>query len=76
MEYWIGEGCDMLNSQMEDDGTPKYYATPDQTVAELMNPEISQEAVKSATLWTIIQSGNWEANTLWINDENWTGIYR
>jgi len=73
IEYWINEGCDMLNSQVEDDGTPT-FTTPDQTITEMMNPTISQGPVKKATLWTIIQSGNWDANRLWINDMNWSGI--
>lgn len=73
IEYWVNEGADMLNSQMNEDGTPKYYATPDQTITEMMNPVIQGE-VKSAKLWTIVQSGGWDANKLWINDMNWTGI--
>lgn len=74
IEYWIGEGCDILCSQMGDDGTPVYYTAPDQTITEMLKPAISKQAVKSATLWTIVQSGNWDANTLWVNDMNWTGI--
>ncbi len=74
IEYWINEGCDILSSQMENDGTPMYYTTPDQTITEMMSPTISKQAVKSATLWTIVQSGNWDANAMWINDMNWTGI--
>jgi hypothetical protein len=73
IEYWINEGCDMLNSQVEDDGTPT-YTTPEQTITEMMTPTISQGPVKKATLWTIVQSGNWDANRLWVNDMNWSGI--
>jgi len=73
IEYWINEGCDMLNSQVEDDGTHT-FTTPNQTITEMMKPTISQVPVKKATLWTIIQSGNWEANRLWVNDMNWSGI--
>ena len=75
IEYWINEGCDMLNSQMKDDGSPKYYATPEQTVTELMKPTISQASIKSASLWTIIQSGDWDENALLVNDNKKTGIY-
>jgi len=74
MEYWVGEGCDMLNSKKNDDGTPTYYTTPAQTITEMMAPAISLEVVKSATLWTIVQGGNWDANNLKINDVNITGI--
>ena len=74
IEYWVNEGCDILSSQMKNDGTPMYYTAPDQTITEMMSPTISKQAVKSATLWTIVQSGNWDANTLWVNDMNWTGI--
>jgi len=74
IEYWINEGCDMLNSQVEDDGTPTFFTTPDQTITEMMNPTISQGPVIKATLWTIIQSGNCDANRLWVNDMNWSGI--
>ncbi len=75
IEYWINEGCDMLNSQMKDDGSPKYYTTPEQTVTELMKPTISQAPIKSALLWTIIQSANWDENTLKVNGKEWKGIY-
>jgi len=73
IEYWVNEGSDMLNSQAEDDGTPT-FTTPDQTITEMMNPTISQGPIKKATLWTIVQSGNWDANRLWINGLNWSGI--
>ena len=74
IEYWVNEGCDILSSQMKNDGTPMYYTAPDQTITEMMSPTISKQAVKSATLWTIVQSGNWDANTLWVNNMNRTGI--
>jgi uncharacterized protein DUF3344 len=73
IEYWINEGCDMLNSGLEDDGSLT-YTTADQTIAEMMTPTISHGPVKKATLWTIVQSGNWDANRLWVNDMNWSGI--
>ena len=73
IEYWINEGCDMLNSGLEDDGTST-YTMPDQTITEMMTPTISQSPIKKATLWTIVQSGNWDANRLWVNDMNWSGI--
>jgi hypothetical protein len=73
IQYWINEGCDMLNSQVEDDGTPT-FTIPNQTITEMMNPTISQGPVRKATLWTIVQSGNWDANRLWVNDMNWSGI--
>ncbi len=73
IEYWINEGCDMLNSGLEDDGTST-YTTADQSSTEMMTPTISQSLIKKATLWTIVQSGNWDANRLWVNDMNWSGI--
>jgi len=73
IEYWVNEGCDMLNSGLEDDGSST-YTTADQTITEMMTPIISQGLVKKATLWTIVQSGNWDANRLWVNDMNWSGI--
>jgi Protein of unknown function (DUF3344) len=73
IEYWINEGCDMLNSGLEDDGSST-YTTADQTIIEMMTPTISQDPVKKATLWTIVQSGNSDANRLWVNDRNWSGI--
>ena len=73
IEYWVNEGCDVLNSGLEDDGTST-YTTADQTITEMMTPTISQGPVKKATLWTIVQSGNWDANRLWVNDMNWSGI--
>jgi len=74
IEYWINEGCDILNSQMNDDGTPLYYTTPDETITKMMSPTISTETVQHATLWTIVQGGNWEENVLKVNDVNITGI--
>ncbi len=74
IEYWINEGCDMLNSQMEDDGTPLFFTTPDQTTTEMMKFTISGSTVKSAFLHTVIQSGNWDANMLIVNDMNFTGV--
>jgi hypothetical protein len=73
IEYWINEGCDMLNSGLEDDGTST-YTTADETITEMMTPNISRSPIKKATLWTIIQSGNWDANRLRINDMNFSGI--
>ncbi len=73
IEYWVNEGCDMLNPGLEDDGSST-YTTTDQTITEMMTPTISQGLVKKATLWTIVQSGNWDANKLWVNDMNWPGI--
>ena len=74
IEYWINEGCDILNSGLEGDGTST-YTTADQTITVMMTPTISQDLVKKATLWTIVQSGNCDANRLWVNDMNWSGIY-
>ncbi|MBN2489059.1 MAG: DUF3344 domain-containing protein [Methanosarcinaceae archaeon] len=74
IEYWINEGCDILNSQMEDDVTSLYETSPEETVTEMMTPTISDGIIKAATLWTIIQSGNWDANNLQVNDMIWTGI--
>jgi len=74
IEYWINEGCDMLNSQMEDDGTPLFFATPDQTTTEMMKFTIPGSTVKSAFLHTVIQSGSWDANMLIVNDMNITGV--
>lgn len=74
IEYWINEGCDMLNSQMEDDGTPLFFATPDQTTTEMMKFTVPGSTVKSAFLHTVIQSGNWDANMLIVNDMNFTGV--
>jgi|LGVF01.1.fsa_nt_gb archaellum component FlaF (FlaF/FlaG flagellin family) len=74
IEYWINEGCDMLNSEMEDDGTPLFFTTPDQTTTEMMIFSIHGSTVKSAFLHTVIQSGNWDANMLIVNDMNFTGV--
>jgi hypothetical protein len=73
IEYWVNEGCDMPYSGLEDDGT-SIYTTPDQTITEMMTPTISHDPIGKATLWTIVQSGNWDANRLWVNDMDWSGI--
>lgn len=73
IEYWVSEGADMLNSQMDENGNPLYYATPNQTICDMLRPNL-ELPVRSATLWSIIQSGNWEDNTLLVNDKRFTGI--
>lgn len=73
IEYWINEGADELNSQMDENGSPLYYTAPNQTNCEMLRPAL-QFPIRSATLWTITQSGNWENNTLIVNDKKFTGI--
>ena len=63
----------MLNTGLENDSSST-YTTSDQTITEMMTPTISQSLVKKATLWTIVQSGNWDANRLWVNEMSWSGI--
>lgn len=73
IEYWVSEGADELNSQIDENGNPLYYATPNQTICELLRPNLHLPAL-SATLWTIIQSGDWENNTLLVNEEKFPGV--
>ncbi len=73
IEYWINEGADMLNSQMDENGIPLYDTTPNQTVCEMLRPDL-QLPIRNAALWTITQSGNWENNTLIVNEEMFPGI--
>jgi hypothetical protein len=73
IEYWINEGADMLDSQMDENGNPLYYATTNDTICELLKPTI-QLPVRSATLWTVSQSGNWMNSTLLVNGEELSGI--
>lgn len=73
IEYWIGEGADELNSQIDENGNPLYYATSNQTICEMLRPTL-QLPVLSATLWTVTQSGNWEDNALLVNEEKFPGI--
>lgn len=73
IEYWISEGADELNSQMDENGNPLYYATPNQTICEMLKPTI-QLPVNKATLWSVIQSGNWADNILLVNDMEIPGI--
>ncbi|AKB79407.1 Cell surface glycoprotein [Methanosarcina horonobensis HB-1 = JCM 15518] len=73
IEYWVSEGADMLNSQVDENDNPLYYTTPDQTICEMLKPTL-QLPFRSATLWTITQSGNWEDNTLLVNEEKFPGI--
>lgn len=73
IEYWINEGADELNSQMDENGNPLYYATSNETICEMLKPTL-QLPVRSATLWTIAQSGNWMNNTLLVNNEKFPGI--
>lgn len=73
IEYWVSEGADELNSQVDENGNPLYYATSNQTICEMLRPTL-QLPVRGATLWTITQSGNWENNTLLVNDKEFPGV--
>ena len=73
IEYWISEGADMLNSQTDENGNPLYYVTPNQTICEMLTPTI-QFPINKATLWTVIQSGNWPDNILIVNNKEIPGI--
>ena len=73
LEYWVSEGADELNSQVDENGNPLYYATSNQTICEMLKPTL-QLPVRSATLWTITQFGNWEDNALLVNEEKFPGI--
>jgi len=73
IEYWINEGADELNSQMDENGNPIYYATSNETICEMLKPTL-QLPVRSATLWTIAQSGNWMDSNLLVNDQKFPGI--
>jgi hypothetical protein len=73
IEYWINEGTDELNSQVDENGNPLYYTTSNETICEMLSPTL-QLPIRNATLWTITQSGNWENNTLIVNDRKFSGI--
>jgi hypothetical protein len=73
IEYWINEGADELNSQLDTNGNPLYYATSNQTICEMLRPAL-QLPVLNATLWTITPAGNWENNTLLVNEDKFPGI--
>jgi hypothetical protein len=73
IEYWVNEGADELNSQMDENGKPLYYATPNETICEMLRPTL-QLPVRKATFRTIVQSGNWMNNTLLVNGEKFPGI--
>ncbi|HNW38636.1 MAG TPA: DUF3344 domain-containing protein, partial [Methanosarcina vacuolata] len=60
-------------SQMDETGKPLYYATPNETICEMLKPTL-QLPVRSATLWTIAQSGDWTNNTLLVNGQKFPGI--
>ncbi|WP_255335469.1 DUF3344 domain-containing protein [Methanosarcina sp. KYL-1] len=73
LEYWISEGADLLNSQLDKNGNPEFGAAPSMTICEMMKPSLSLP-IRSATLWTVTRAGNWEDNTLWINNASFPGI--
>jgi hypothetical protein len=73
IEYWISEGADELNSQMDENGNPLYYASPNQTICDMLSPNV-QFPIDRATLWTVTQAGNWEDNLLQVNSEEFSGI--
>jgi hypothetical protein len=71
IEYWINEGADMVNTQTTSGGL-----TPDEaTVESIFSGPVGLSNVSSARLWTVVQSGGNENNTLLFNDMDWTNVY-
>ena len=71
VEYWINEGADMINSQIDSGGL-----TPEEaTVTSLFPGSVDLSNVDSAWLWTVVQSGGNMNNMLLFNEMNWTGVY-
>jgi len=70
LEYWINEGCDIMdmkNIEHAEDAvtTAKFGGTIDRDIDE----------IKSAKLLTIVPGGDKGKNTLMLNDQIWNGVY-
>lgn len=71
VEYWIGEGADILSSTSSNEVTPEQA-----TSYVIFNGSIDVSSVKNATLLTIVlgaDKGDVEKNKLFFNSNNWTG---
>ena len=72
VEYWIGEGADILSSTSSNEVTPEQA-----TSYMIFNGLIDVSSVKNATLLTIVpgaDKGDVDKNTLFFNSHNWTGV--
>jgi hypothetical protein len=70
MEYWINEGCDILNMKEIED--------PEEAVTTAKfdgNIDLANIRIKSAKLLTIVPAGNKGENTLIFNDGIWNRVY-
>jgi hypothetical protein len=70
-EYWINEGCDMVNTM----STSGSLTPEDATVTIPFNGSIPLTNVESAKLWTTVQSGGHSGIGLRFNEMNVSGAY-
>ncbi len=68
LEYWINEGCDMLNMKTIE------HAEDAVTTAKF-GGKIDVDKIKSAKLLTIVPGGNKGENTLIFNEQIWDSVY-
>jgi len=74
LEYWINEGCDMLNMEMIEHAedavtTAKFGGKID------VDMDKDKDKLKSAKLLTVVPGGNKGENTLIFNDGIWDRVY-
>lgn len=72
LEYWINEGCDMLNMEMIE------HAEDAVTTAKFggkIDMDKDKDKLKSAKLLTVVPGGNKGENTLIFNDGIWDRVY-
>lgn len=67
-EYWLNEGCDILNMKMIEHAEDAVTTVP-------FAGRIDKDEITSATLLTIVPCGDRGENTLIFNDGIWDGVY-
>jgi len=70
IEYWIGEGCDILSAK------DIILQNKEVTTSMSFKGAVDKSKIKSATLWTIVPSGDKGKNELQFNNKNWKNVYK
>lgn len=68
IEYWINEGCDILNMK-------EIEHAEDAVTSAKFGGEIDTDNIKSAKLLTIVPAGDKGENTLIFNEQIWDSVY-
>lgn len=69
IEYWINEGCDIIN-------VAEGVSSEEAITAAYLDGDITTTNVKTAQLITVVPGGNKGKNSLHINSKSWEEVYK